>query len=330
MIDLTDHQALINRIRERDIRAVAKAMSALEDDPSFAPQFIPALTPFYKKKPRLGITGSPGVGKSTVVNRLVQELRAQDQRVGVVAVDPTSPFSGGAILGDRVRMVGVQNDPQVYIRSLGSRGSLGGLSAATANIVRVLETFGVDTVIIETVGMGQTGFDIVDIADTVVLILSPESGDGVQTMKAGVMEVADIYAVNKADRPGADGLATEIKSLLGMVDGRLQWVPPVLTMSAVDDTGVSEILGHFARHLSFLTEHGLVADKRLRQLANEIRFLVESRIKGYMLEDARHKTSLRELAAKVEARELDTYAAADAVCAMIMRSLAEDITDAKT
>jgi len=178
--------------------------------------------------------------------------------------------------------------------------------------------------------MGQTGFDIVDIADTVVLILSPESGDGVQTMKAGVMEVADIYAVNKADRPGADGLATEIKSLLGMVDGRLQWVPPVLTMSAVDDTGVCEILGYFSEHLSFLTEHGLVADKRRRQLANEIRFLVESRIKGYMLEDARHKASLRELAAKVESRELDTYAAADAVCAMIMRSLAEDITDAKT
>jgi len=264
-----------------------------------------------------------------VVNRLVHLLRAQDKRVGVVAVDPTSPFSGGAILGDRVRMVGVQNDPHVYIRSLGSRGSLGGLSAATANIVRVLEVFGVDTVIIETVGMGQTGFDIVDIADTVVLILSPESGDGIQTMKAGVMEVADIYAVNKADRPGAEGLATEIRSLLGMVDRRLQWVPPVVTMSAANDTGVGVLLDHFAEHLSFLSEHAMLADKRLRQISNEIRFLVESRIKGYILEDEGYRAKLRELANQVERRELDTYAAADTVCAMIMNSLAEDTTNAQ-
>ena len=324
MIDLGNHQELLSRIQAQDVRAVARVISALENDVEFAREFIAELSPLHEKRPRLGITGSPGVGKSTLVNHLVRRLREEDKRVGVVAVDPTSPFSGGAILGDRIRMLDVQNDPNVYIRSLGSRGSLGGLSAATANIVRVLEVYGVDFVLIETVGMGQTGFDIVDIADTVALVLSPESGDGVQTMKAGVMEVADIYAVNKADRPGADGLITEIISLLGMLDGQTQWRPPVLKMSALEGTGVGQLLESFNEHQAFLAEHGLAEAKRRRQIANEIRFIVESRIKRLILGEAEYLAKLENLAEKVQRRELDTYGAAGVLIGMIVNSLEGD------
>lgn len=330
MIGLGSHQELLSRIQDRDVRAVARVISALENDAEFAREFIAALFPLHEKKPRLGITGSPGVGKSTLVSHLVRQLREEDKRVGVVAVDPTSPFSGGAILGDRIRMLDVQNDPNVYIRSLGSRGSLGGLSAATANIVRVLEVSGVDFVLIETVGMGQTGFDIVDIADTIALVLSPESGDGVQTMKAGVMEVADIYVVNKADRPGADGLITEIISLLGMLDGQTQWRPPVLKMSALEGTGVEQLLASFIEHQAFLAEHGLVEGKRRRQIANEIRFIVESRIKRLILEETEYLTIMDTLADRILRRELDTYGAADVLIGMIINSLKDDGANEET
>lgn len=324
MIDLGNHQELLSRIQAQDVRAVARVISALENDAEFARDFIAVLSPLHEKKPRLGITGSPGVGKSMLVSHLVRQLREEDKRVGVVAVDPTSPFSGGAILGDRIRMLDVQNDPNVYIRSLGSRGSLGGLSAATANIVRVLEVSGVDFVLIETVGMGQTGFDIVDIADTVALVLSPESGDGVQTMKAGVMEVADIYVVNKADRPGADGLITEIISLLGMLDGQTRWRPPVLKMSALEGTGVGQLLESFVEHQAFLAERGLAEMKRRRQIVNEIRFIVESQIKRLVLGEAEYLAKLDDLAKKVQRRELDTYGAADVLIGMIVNSLEDD------
>jgi LAO/AO transport system kinase len=330
VIDLGGHEELITRIRNRDVRAVARVISALENDPRFAREFVTALSPLHQKKPRFGITGSPGVGKSTLVNHLVRQLREQDKRVGVVAVDPTSPFSGGAILGDRIRMLDVQNDPNVYIRSLGSRGSLGGLSAATANIVRVLEVFGVDFMLIETVGMGQTGFDIVDIADTVALVLSPESGDGVQTMKAGVMEVADIYAVNKADRPGADGLVTEIISLLGMLDQREEWKPPVLKMSALEGTGTSQLLDSFFEHQAFLAEHGLAGARRRRQIAREIKFIVESRIERLLVAEVEYKAKLDDLADRVQRGELDTYSAAGVLIGMIVNSLRDEKAREKT
>jgi LAO/AO transport system kinase len=320
------HEELISRIRERDVRAAARAISRLENEPDFAREFIKQLAPLHQKRPRFGITGSPGVGKSTLVNHLVKRLREREKRVGVVAVDPTSPFSGGAILGDRIRMLDVQNDPNVYIRSLGSRGSLGGLSAATANIVRVLEVFGVDFMLIETVGMGQTGFDIVDIADTVALVLSPESGDGVQTMKAGVMEVADIYAVNKADRPGADGLVTEIVSLLGMLDEPAAWKPPVLKMSALEKTGVDQLLDSFFEHQAFLAEQGLAGARRQRQIAHEIRFIVESRIGRMLRGETEHKAELEGLADRVQRRELDTYSAASVLIGIIVNSLRDEET----
>lgn len=315
---------LVKRVRQRDPRAVARIISALENDPDFAQELIPALKPFWKKRPRLGITGSPGVGKSTVINGLVKLLRARGQRVGVVAVDPTSPFSGGAILGDRVRMQGVQNDEGVFIRSMGSRGSLGGLSAATATAARVLEAFGSDFLLIETVGMGQTGFDIADIADTVTLLLSPESGDGVQTMKAGVMEIADMYVVNKADRPGAEGLVVEIMSLLGMIEDALKWKPRVFTARALEGEGLQRILDVFDEHASFLRDHKQYQQKRLQQVASEIRFIVESQTRRRTFGSQDFRELLNELARRVIGGELDVYTAADTIMKEVPHRLSDE------
>ena len=298
------------RILAGDLRAAARAISALETDQAFARELSSALWRSAQRKPRLGITGSPGVGKSTLANALIALLRGQGMRVGVVAVDPSSPFSGGAVLGDRVRMAVALDDPNVYIRSVGSRGSLGGLSSATSGIVQVLEAFGVDIVLIETVGMGQTGFDIADISDTVALVLSPESGDGVQAMKAGVMEIADIYAVNKADRPGADALAAEVNALLSCVGKPGEWQRPVLKLCAKQGDGAEELLAAFNAHRAFLAEYGLPEERRRHQIANEIKFIVEGRVKS-LLERSPQHGELFALTCRVLAGELDANEAAD-------------------
>ncbi len=312
---------LAEAIRSGDVRAVARAISLLEDSPSSAGKLIAALSKHYEKKPRLGITGSPGVGKSTLINQLIRIIRGRGQKVGVVAVDPTSPFSGGAILGDRIRMSGAQSDEGVYIRSMGSRGSMGGVSSATANAVRVLEVYGSDIVIIETVGMGQTGYDIVDIADCVVLLLSPESGDGIQTMKAGVMEIADIYVINKADRAGADGLASEIELLLSGVEDKLKWRPPVIKACALTGDGVGEILEVFYEHQNFLSSAGLLDERRLNQVINELRFIVENSIRAKTLQTEKFKELLKELAKEVIDGRVDTYSAAQIIITEMVERL---------
>jgi LAO/AO transport system kinase len=303
---------LVERLAQRDVRAAARVISLLESDPDFAPVFIPALAKVHRQRPRLGVTGSPGVGKSTVVNALIRHVRGLGMRVGVVAVDPTSPFSGGALLGDRVRMNEFFSDDAVFIRSMGTRGSMGGLSAATANVVRVLEVFGSDVVFIETVGMGQTGFDIVDIADCVTLVLSPEAGDQIQTMKAGVMEIADIFVINKADRPGADAVRVALEQTLAMVWERLPWRPPVLSSEARTGKGIAEIWQMFGEYLNYLGEHDRAREKRLRQVEREIEFNVASLVQRHLsaASEVTPATRLRSVAQEVAAGRLTTFEAA--------------------
>jgi len=322
-LDDTNLEELVSAIASGDARAVAKAISLVENVPDLAKNLMALIIPFYKKKPRIGVTGSPGVGKSTLINQLLKILRQRGQRVSVVAVDPTSPFTGGAILGDRIRMTGFPSDNGVFIRSMGSRGSLGGVSASTANAVRLLEVYGSDIVIVETVGMGQTGFDIVDIADSVVLLLSPESGDGVQTMKAGVMEVADIYVVNKADRPGAEALLMELELLMSSIEGALQWKPPILKTCAVSGEGVEEILEAFLRHQEFLLKNNMLAQRRERQIVNELRFIVENSLRSLAFSTEAFSELFSSLAKKVERGEVDTYTAADIIISHLARRLAE-------
>jgi LAO/AO transport system kinase len=248
----------------------------------------------------LGVTGPPGAGKSTLVDKLIARIRAQDQTVGVIAVDPSSPFSGGAVLGDRIRMQRHALDEGVFIRSLGTRGTGGGLSRATGEVLRLFDAFGMDVVIIETVGVGQTELDIVDIADTTLVVLVPESGDTVQTMKAGLMEIADVFIVNKADREGAEKMAADLK---GMVElnayGDTDWKVPVLTSQAHQDLGTDQIyeaLGKHKNHLEAHTNSGeRMAKLRRRHFMEILGYRFAKKLETMAREDERFRSYLEEV-----------------------------------
>jgi LAO/AO transport system kinase len=271
---------LLTRFRSGDRLACSRIISLVENDEPEAAELLPALYPQTGKARRIGITGPPGAGKSTLVDKLTLSFRRLGLTVGIVSVDPTSPFTGGAILGDRVRMQEVFLDEGVFIRSMASRGSWGGLAGTTKEVCDVLDAFGKDLVLIETVGVGQSELDIANTADTVVVVLVPESGDGIQVMKAGLMEIADLFVVNKADREGADLAAMEIEAALEVrpatEDG---WVPTVTKTVAFRGDGVEELRGQIERHGQFLEERGLKTTLRRARIAAEIRELVERRVR---------------------------------------------------
>lgn len=238
---------LLDKMRQGDKRALARLMTYVDNRHEELLEIMSAVCKNAGKAYRIGVTGPPGAGKSTLVDKIIANYRAQGKTVGVVAIDPSSPFSGGAVLGDRIRMQDHNADDGVFIRSLGSRGAHGGLSRATRDIVSLLDAFGYDVVIIETVGVGQTELDIMAVADTTLVVLVPESGDTIQTMKAGLMEIADVFVVNKADREGADKIFHELKSLTHMFADR-DWEVPVLKAVAVKKEGVAEIVAIIESH----------------------------------------------------------------------------------
>ncbi len=296
--------------------ALARAVSIVENHRAGYDALMTALHSRIGRAKRLGMTGPPGAGKSTITNLLVQSLRLQCARVAVVAVDPTSPFTGGALLGDRVRMESVSLDPGVYIRSMATRGSLGGLSARTAEVADVMDAFGFDWVIIETVGVGQSELDIARTADTTVVVLVPESGDSIQTLKAGVMEIADVFVVNKADRPGADRLRNDIQLMLGLRKGATSanvpahhgvdlksfnpmrmareaalqespdmWTPPVLSTTAARGEGIEQLLEAIDRHFRYLEVSGRLQERRRARLRSQVVEVVAERVRGRLWGD---------------------------------------------
>src|SRR5437660_498631 len=255
---------------------------------------------------RIGITGPPGAGKSTLTERLIQRFRAQDLTVGVVAVDPTSPFTGGALLGDRIRMESAGVDPSVFIRSMATRGAHGGLATTTEEVADLLEAFGFERILIETVGVGQTELDVARTAESTVLVLVPESGDGIQTLKAGVMEIADLYVINKSDRPGADKFRQEVEVMLGIrrgnafrhitphhradrptVEACSDWGPPVLGTVASTGAGVDELAAALDGHYAYLQASGKLAERRRQRLAARTRAVLERSVRRWLLEGTR-------------------------------------------
>jgi LAO/AO transport system kinase len=320
-VDVTD---LVQRARDGQPRAVARLISLVEDagpartarrpEPMFQlRQVAAALTPYTGHAQVIGLTGSPGVGKSTATSALVTVLRKQERRVGVLAVDPSSPFSGGALLGDRVRMQDHALDPHVYIRSMATRGHLGGLAWATPQALRVLDAAGCDVVLIETVGVGQSELEVVSLADTTLVLLAPGMGDGIQAAKAGILEVADVFVVNKADRDGADQTVRDLKYMISL--GRRDvpgpaWRPPIVQTVALRGHGIDEVVAAIDEHRRWMADHGELEHRRQRRAEAEIEAIAVEQLRE-RLGDIRGGSALPGLAKRVAAGEVDPYAAAD-------------------
>ncbi|KYO67616.1 methylmalonyl Co-A mutase-associated GTPase MeaB [Thermovenabulum gondwanense] len=306
---------LYERILNKDKRAVARLITLIENQTKEAREELKYIYKNTGNAKIIGITGPPGAGKSSLVNELVKTIRKEGKTVGVIAVDPTSPFSGGAILGDRIRMNEISLDPGVYIRSMGSRGSLGGIAKAAFDAVKVLDAYGMDYIIIETVGVGQSEVDIVKLADTVVLVLVPGLGDDVQAIKAGIMEIADIFAINKADKEGADRLIIEIQMMLDIGMKESSWRPPVLKTVALSGMGVPELFEEVKKHLEFQKNNGLLEEKRMLRIKEEFYNHLKDMVAKEILEKKSQK--IKELLKDIEQKKLDPYSAVEIIISKI-------------
>ncbi|MFG6496015.1 methylmalonyl Co-A mutase-associated GTPase MeaB [Fictibacillus sp. UD] len=269
---------LAQRIQQKDERALAKAITLAENNGEDKLELLKSIYPLQKGAHWIGITGSPGAGKSSLVNRLISFLRKKEMTVAVVAVDPTSPFSGGSILGDRVRMADHFTDPGVFIRSMGTRGSLGGLSRSTKETVRLMDAYGFDVILIETVGVGQSELDIMKLADSVAVVLNPGSGDVVQVFKAGIMEIADLFVVNKADMPGVPKLLAEIEAMLDLVKHDSPYRPPVVQTISTENKGLEELWNALCAHRDYLDKSGEGKERKLSNLKREVMEVVQHEI----------------------------------------------------
>ncbi|MDR7544494.1 MAG: methylmalonyl Co-A mutase-associated GTPase MeaB [Armatimonadota bacterium] len=307
MTDQTIRQ-LVAALLSGSAAAAARLISLLENDGARAAEVLQAIVPHTGRAYVVGITGPPGCGKSTLVNAAIRALRAQGQRVGVIAVDPTSPFSGGALLGDRVRMQDHSTDPEVFVRSMATRGSLGGLAPAAAEAVAVLDGWGASTVLIETVGTGQAEVDVVAAADTVVVVTASGLGDGVQTLKAGVMEIGDVFVVNKADRPDADRTVADLRMTLGSIQEH-RWRPPVLATVATTGEGVNDVLAAVADHRRYQESTGELERRRRDRRRREILRAAEARVREQVAAWA-SGARLEELVERVAGGSLDPHSAA--------------------
>jgi LAO/AO transport system kinase len=303
-------QELVDRALEGQQRAVARLISLVESGSPDLPEIAALLAPHTGRAQVVGLTGSPGVGKSTTTSALVAAFRRQGKRVGVLAVDPSSPFSGGALLGDRVRMGDHAVDEGVFIRSMATRGHLGGLAWATPQALRVLDAAGCDVVLVETVGVGQSEVDVVSLADTTVVLLAPGMGDGVQAAKAGILEIADVFVVNKADREGAGQTVRDLRYMMSLGERRDAWKPPVCRTVAARGEGVAEVAGAIDEHRAWLESSGEGPRRRRRRAENEIEAIGLEKVRA-RLGGVRGGTALETLAEKVVAGELDPYRAAD-------------------
>jgi len=314
--------SLAQRVRAGDVRAIARAISLIEDDEPAAPALVRELFPSTGRAYLVGVTGPPGAGKSTLVDRISVALRKRGQTVGIIAVDPTSPYSGGAILGDRVRMQAQAGDAGVFIRSMATRGHLGGLSRATHEAAYVLDAAGKDWVVIETVGVGQDEVDIVRTADISIVVLVPGTGDEVQALKAGIMEIADIFVVNKTDREGADRLAAAIEAMLTLGDADAgAWRPPILRTRATTGLGVAELL----EAVDAFRAHTAAAQHERRRVRHEhrLRELLADRFMDHVDRHVLAEGELDDMLAKIADRGLDPYTAASGILA---RALGRDWT----
>lgn len=314
---------IAEKITSGDIRAVARLIRDIDDKVPEAREVLKDLYPSTGKAYVVGITGAPGVGKSTLVDQMVTYLRKDGKTVGVLAVDPTSPFSGGAILGDRIRMQRHSMDEGVFIRSMATRGYFGGLTQSTRSAIDVLDAMGKDYIIVETVGVGQDEIDIVQSAHTTVIILIPGMGDDIQALKAGILEVGDIFVINKADREGADRTVNDIRLMIEMDEKRYKdgWKPPILTAQAVFDKGIKEILDEIEKHRTYVTSsperQSMLKCEKAR---NDLSEMIKDKIVHEVLDDIIHSGEFEEALQLILKREIDPYTACDTIVLKKLKS----------
>ncbi|ALV63240.1 putative periplasmic protein kinase ArgK and related GTPases of G3E family [Thermococcus sp. 2319x1] len=306
---------LIERMLNGDKRATARLITLVENDEEKAREIVKKIYPYTGNAYIVGITGPPGSGKSTLVDKLIKKARDEGKIVGVIAIDPTSPFTGGALLGDRIRMQGHSTDPGVFIRSMATRGSLGGLAKATNDAIKILDAYGCNVIFVETVGVGQIEVDIVKTADTVVLVTVPGLGDDVQAIKAGLMEIADIFVVNKADKEGADATVFELELMLDLEKEKWEkrgWRPPIVSTVAFTNRGIDQLWEAINKHRDFLLESGEIEKKRKFRVGEEIKAIVSSTI-ARKIGEMMGNNEISQLIERIANREIDPYSAADLV-----------------
>ena len=300
-------ETLVAGVRAADTRALARAITLVENGDPLAYELVREIYPDTGRAYSIGVTGPPGVGKSSLVSTLVRHVRAQGRSVGVVSVDPSSPFSRGALLGDRIRLADHFLDPEVFIRSMGTRGHLGGLSEAALQAMLVLDAAGKDLLFLETVGTGQSEVEVIGIADTVLLVLMPGSGDSVQALKAGIMEIPDVIAINKMDHPAAKTMLNDVRAILAL--GQDEWTVPIVLTEALRGEGVETLWEKVEEHRAFLESDGRLEERRRRNLAGEVFAVASSRAKAHLERTVADDPELRRLLDAVQARELDPLTA---------------------
>jgi len=310
---------IASKVLKGDSRSVARLITLVENNSPEGSRAMKDIYPHTGGAHIVGITGVMGSGKSTLISELTHEYRKQGLEVGIIAIDPTSPFSGGALLGDRVRMMELATDEGVFIRSMGTRGMLGGLTSAVYDVVEILDASGKDVVIVETVGVGQAEVDVIKIADTTLVILVPGLGDSIQTIKAGIMEIADIYVVNKADKPGVDQTVAEIESLVDISCSNRDRKTPVLTTSAKESKGIVELAQEIKKHREYLEKSNEFEAQRRKRYEAELIEIIRKRLMNFIFDESTFKSKVELLIDQISKKEVDPYTAADEILGKILK-----------